>query len=513
MNEDDFLDDFVEEDELLQEKTEEYLHQIYEKLDSENCVLVLGPELSTIELSKNGRAITLPIHELVAFKFAAFLNKKKIDFDIQRKKDLAYIAMRCHASGLPELREEQLAQMVKAEYLKQRDKQPPIFADLATMPFKLILNTSFDHYMSDALKAKKPNAQFAFYNYQRNISSSIGEISTESPLVYNLLGSYQDSESIILSKAQQIDFITKLGRNFSKIPTDVSSLLDENTVYLFLGFRANSWHLPLLFRTLNFHKHKAAFYYQKEASAADIEHIYRDLLAFQLRWESPLVLAQRLVNGFAQWQANYGQPAPTQQQNIKRPSFDLATGKAKILVMTSNPKNTQTLNLNKEINLIKQELQQANQKDRFELELILDVNKGSLSYLLENHRPSIVQFSGHGTGDALLFYSDNDRADAVSGRNLGRVLSHHDSISCVLLNACYSESQAEEMAQYIPNIIGTDNAISDSKAHKFAKYFYRQIFAGASYDRAFDMALDDLGIEGLDQGAQFVFYKNGQRIR
>lgn len=510
---DDLLDDFLEEDDFFKEKTEDYLHQVFAKLDSGDCVLVLGPELSTINLSKNGREISLPIQELIAFKLAAFLHKKKIDFDINRKKDLAYITMRCHASGLPELREEQLAEMVKSECLKQEKKVPQIYANLASMPFKLVINTSFDHYMSDAIKAEKPNAQFAYYNYQRNANSSIGKISAESPLVYNLFGSYQDTESIVLSKVQQIDFISKLGRNFSKIPTDVSSLLDEHTLYLFLGFNTNSWHLPLLFRTLNFHKHKAAFYYQDQAAELDTEHTYRDVLAFQLRWESPLTLTTQLLAGFENWRTNYGQTDVRQEQNIEYPSPNLATAKAKVLLMTSNPKNTQALNLNKEINVIEEELIQAKKRDSFELKLILDVNKGSLSHLLENHQPSIVHFSGHGTGDHLLFYSEDDRADPVSGRNLGRVLSHHDSISCVILNACYSESQAQEIAQYTPNIIGTDNAINDKKAEHFAKFFYRSIFSGSSYERAFDMALDDLGIEHMDKGAQFVFYKNGKRIR
>lgn len=510
---DNFLDDFLEDDELLQEKTDEYLLQVYEKLESGQCVVVLGPDLATVELSKNGVTKVLPIHELIAFKLAAFLHKKKIDFEPNRKKDLAYISMRSHASGLPELTEEQLAEMVKAEYVKHAPNIPEIYNTLGELPFKLIINTSFDHFMSDALMQKKEEAQFAHYNYQRNSSSAIGKITAQSPLVYNLFGSYDDIESLILSKTQQIDFISKLGRNFSKIPNSISSLLDEHTLYLFLGFHTDSWHLPLLFRTLNFHKHKAAFYFQDQAANLDTEHIYRDVLAFQLRWKSPLELINQIIGGFSTWKATNGKQKAKQQKNIEYPSPNLATGKSKVLLMTSNPQNTQSLNLNKEINLIEEELLQAKKREGFELKLILDVNKGSLSHLLENHQPSIVHFSGHGTGDHLLFYSDNDLADAVSGRNLGRVLSHHDSISCVLLNACYSESQAEEMAQYIPNIIGTDNAINDKKAQRFAKFFYRSIFSGSSYERAFDMALDDLGIEQLDKGAQFVFYKNGKRIR
>jgi hypothetical protein len=507
---DDLLGDLLDDDDILQEKPEDYLAQIYEKLDSGQCVFVLGPDLATVDLSKNGNTLSLPIHELVAFKMAAFLKKKNIDFKAERNKDLAYIAMRCHASSLPEVREQQLALLVKSECNKYEQQIPEVYQYLAKIPFLLTINTSFDNYLTQAMG---DHAQIAHYNYMRNSSSAIGEISTSQPLVYNLFGTYEEPESLILSKAQQIDFINKLGRNYSKIPNSVRSLMDEETLYIFLGFNTKTWHLPLLFRALDFHRHKAAFYYQTEAASLDVEHIYRDVLEFQLKWESPLELVKQLAEGYENWKAKKKDQAPILTKEINLPTPNLETGKAKVMMMTSNPKNTQALNLNKEIKFIEEELLQAKNRDQFEVKLVLDVNKGTLSRLLENHQPSIVHFSGHGTGDYLLFYGENDMADKVSGQKLGQVLSHHDCISCVLLNACYSESQAEEMAQYIPNIIGTDNAISDSKAHKFAQFFYRSIFAGSTYERAFDVALSDLGIENLDKGAQFVFYKNGERIR
>jgi hypothetical protein len=47
-----------------------------------------------------------------------------------------------------------------------------------------------------------------------------------------------------------------------------------------------------------------------------------------------------------------------------------------------------------------------------------------------------------------------------------------DRVQCVILNACYSEVQAEAIARYIPYVIGMSEAIGDRAAIEFSVGFY-----------------------------------------
>jgi hypothetical protein len=511
MLDDDFLDDFIEE--IEPGVADADFVQIFEKLESKKCILVLGPELSKLSLSKNGKTIEVEIQELTALMLSKYLLKYNIDIDTSRRKDLQYIAMRCEASNIPELKGLQLGHKVEAFVQNYEERVPNVFSVLASLPFHLVINTSFDHFFSKALGEK---AQQAHYNYKRNNPSKIGEITKESPLVYNLFGSYTDPESLVLSKLQQIDFVKELGSNVSKIPLSIKSQIDKNTLFLFLGFDAETWHLPLLFRILDFHEHEVALYYQEGEVSQNTMHVYRDILNFQLKWEAPESVAQRLAESYPKWKAEQS----SEVENIKNkaridyPSPSLDSGKANVLMMTSSPKDGVPLEINKEINTIKEELQLSSNSKLFDFNTELDITKSNISRFLGNYNPAIVHFSGHGTGGHLLFYSEEGYSDEVSGEQLGRVLGLEPSVSCVLLNACYSEQQAIEIANFVPNVIGADNAVEDGKAQQFARFFYRGIFAGKTYLEAFDRALADLAVSDVDSGgAQFVFFQNGEQLR
>ena len=72
-----------------------------------------------------------------------------------------------------------------------------------------------------------------------------------------------------------------------------------------------------------------------------------------------------------------------------------------------------------------------------------------------------------------------------------------DQVDCVVLNACYSETQAREIAQYIPYVIGMSRAIEDKAAITFAKQFYYALGSGKNFRDAFNFGINQMRIEGL----------------
>lgn len=489
------------------------MQQIYEALNEERCILVLGPNLATMPLGDT----KVPIHQQSSIELSKFLNQSGISFDQNKNDQLDYIALRCVKSNLPQIGHSQLLSLLQQAYSKQAHQVPGIYTELAKIPFHFILNASSDNYMAQALGEK---AQLRYLNYHRNDLSHInsrrpiGDFSAEAPLVYNLFGLFEDKESLVISKLDQLEFINKLFNRTIEIPNSVLNQFRPDSLYLFLGFDSKSWHLPILFRILGFHEHRAAFFYEEGSIEKALEDLYTDVFKFQFRNDSILEFIKKLWNGYHDWQTH--RPNTTLEEEnsvyVSSPLNGLSQSTtAQVLMMTANPKNTQALNLNKEINQIGAEQERSKYRNRFRIEKELDVSKGNISFILRKNAPQILHFSGHGTGKGLLFYGENELSDQVSGEKLGKIIRNHYSISCVFLNACYSKDQATAIAQYVPNVIGTTKAISDKQATSFAAYFYRHIFAGLTYEEAYRQALDDLSLDNF-RPEDFVFYKQGQLV-
>lgn len=59
-------------------------------------------------------------------------------------------------------------------------------------------------------------------------------------------------------------------------------------------------------------------------------------------------------------------------------------------------------------------------------------------------------------------------------------VGYSEHVECVLINAYYSEIQADAIVQYISYIIGMEKEIGDTAAVKFAVGFYDALGAGKS---------------------------------
>lgn len=122
-----------------------------------------------------------------------------------------------------------------------------------------------------------------------------------------------------------------------------------------------------------------------------------------------------------------------------------------ILILTANPKDTSRLRLDREVRDIEFGLQQAKKRDRFVLESKFAVRPRDIYRAMLNIKPSIVHFSGHGTGDeGLVFEDETGSAKLVDAEALGGLFKLFAlKVECVVLNGCYSQVQAEAIALLI----------------------------------------------------------------
>lgn len=158
----------------------------------------------------------------------------------------------------------------------------------------------------------------------------------------------------------------------------------------------------------------------------------------------------------------------------------------KILVLAANPK--QDLDLRREIHILKSVIERAQEGDEFEIKIDSAVCPQDLQKLFYEHKPRIVHFCGHGMGDQGLVLEDGEGKETlVSTLALSNLFKEFsDKVECVLLNACYSEQQADVIAQHINYAIGMSQAIRDDAAIIFARGFYQALAYGKSIPDAFE---------------------------
>ena len=70
---------------------------------------------------------------------------------------------------------------------------------------------------------------------------------------------------------------------------------------------------------------------------------------------------------------------------------------------------------------------------------------------------------------------------------------------CVVLNACYSQTQASAIAAHIDFVIGMSKAIGDRAAISFATAFYQALGFGKSVKTAFDLGSVQINLENLGE--------------
>ena len=172
------------------------------------------------------------------------------------------------------------------------------------------------------------------------------------------------------------------------------------------------------------------------------------------------------------------------------------------VLLCPNPTGTPQLRLDEEAREIETKIDQAEHRDFMKLITKFAARPDDLLLSLNQHKPHVVQFSGHGSSaeEIILIDKKTGRAKPVSKQGLVSLLKTlKDNIRVVVLNACYSRPQAEAIAEEIECVVGMKRAIGDEAAITFAATFYRAIGFGRSIREAFDQGRTALIMEGIPE--------------
>lgn len=223
---------------------------------------------------------------------------------------------------------------------------------------------------------------------------------------------------------------------------------------------------------------------------------------------SDINLNERTFQGvFADWKRRVDEFYKQLQENPDRYRLSIPLPKMKvemtktILILAANPKNTPQLRLDQEIREIGNGLERAQKRDEYILRQKLAARPQDVRRAMLDYNPNIVHFCGHGSGDEGIAFEDENGQDLLVSTDAlsGFFELFADKVECIVLNACYSEIQAEAIVKHIPYVIGMKKAIGDEAAIEFAVAFYDALGAGGSIEFAYKLACNAIQWKGIPE--------------
>jgi hypothetical protein len=307
-------------------------------LQNRACIVVLGPNAATME--RGGKEISL--HALLKEYLIGELKSREPGVKLVAQPSLEYVAKLLEdvifvqevlrtPSYLRENARAALNGIVAAFYERYTFEDFPVYGQLARMPFHFVVETSPAPYLAQALDHEnKFDAKCAYYHYANpthNNSIRIGEndLRPDAPLVYQLFGSVEQPDSMIVTERDQLVFLdailqqentagipNSVAIHFTSSKTQVGAQQFDKT-FVFLGFDFNAWHLRLIMHLIGRYQRQketyalqeisgvaelTAFFYQNNFDVRFVDTPARQFLAhFEHEVQRPAAVAAAPVTG------------------------------------------------------------------------------------------------------------------------------------------------------------------------------------------------------------------------
>jgi CHAT domain-containing protein len=175
-----------------------------------------------------------------------------------------------------------------------------------------------------------------------------------------------------------------------------------------------------------------------------------------------------------------------------------------ILFLAANPYTHCPLALEEECAAIERELRMTAHRDDFDFRSKWAVTVDEMMRHLVELKPTVIHFSGHATAatatasSGIYLQDDQGGSQLVTARALAMMIkSAAASARVVVLNACFSEPQADAVCSGVDCVVGMAGAIGDEAARFFAVAFYRALGNRSSVGNAVEQAVATLAARGM----------------
>lgn len=225
----------------------ELYQNIARKVKEGSCVLFLGPAALA---AKDKDGTWKPITDLCARHLA---EKYKVELGDHQDVNLPYVAslVRIQNRSTDNVLQEEVAKFYTD--LADTCELHPALEQLTDLKFRIVINTTPDNFITRLYDQIAQAYHADFYNWYKPNAALHFDFEKDSRVViYNLLGSYQKPESLVLTYKQQLGYIKKIvgEQQNERIPDALTNAFKDFRHHLFLGFDFEDWALRLLLDTL-----------------------------------------------------------------------------------------------------------------------------------------------------------------------------------------------------------------------------------------------------------------------
>jgi hypothetical protein len=168
-----------------------------------------------------------------------------------------------------------------------------------------------------------------------------------------------------------------------------------------------------------------------------------------------------------------------------------------VLFLTANPDAENSLRVDAEVRRVQQAIRGSKFAENVQVEYRPAADLQTILDGLNDLRPQVVHFSGHGTDGGLLTDTgelEEDPSDELSYSLLGKALHATDHPpDVVVLNSCSSSHAKNDVLPKVKFLVSMNVPISDIAAAAFAPQFYAALASGQSVQSAFKQG--DVAVE------------------
>lgn len=182
------------------------------------------------------------------------------------------------------------------------------------------------------------------------------------------------------------------------------------------------------------------------------------------------------------------------------------------LLLGASPADRDALLLSAEFDTINAAVRQGTFRDDLRVERSQNTLASELVPDLLHHDPALVHFSGHGRESGeLIFENPDGSSNPLQPELLATIFQRFsDSLQCVVLNACWSDTQASIITDHIPAVVGMSSTVTDFGSLNFSNTFYLGIAEGKSVSEAYSLAVLQLRVASPeDAGAPILRVQQG----
>lgn len=207
-----------------------------------NCILMLGPHASLERVNGKCRPLMEILSTELAESIKIRIEERKINQD-NLSQVAHYYSMEYGRNGLEA--------KVESFYGKRRRLTSELHKDIAELPFYFAVTTTPDRMYYNALKSFGKKAVTSSYNFRGSTPAMTTMGTIKNPLVYHLYGRVEESESMVLTENELIDFLVAVVSDNPPLPRNIIGELQASYKnFLFLGFGFQNWYLRVLLHVL-----------------------------------------------------------------------------------------------------------------------------------------------------------------------------------------------------------------------------------------------------------------------